>query len=154
MRTLDHGTAMNGTLQAGMSAEKFCGLLKLISNPNRLRILLHLRAGESAVGELESALETKQPNLSHELRKLRDHGLVATRRQSKVIFYSLSDLSIVRLVDGLVEFREKLTKPMPGQAANGDGNRPADPEPGRNDPASGNGECGQFAVVHHPNSTI
>ncbi len=154
MRASGSETMTNGALQTGMPVEAFCGWLKLISNPNRLRILLHLRTGECAVGELESALELKQPNLSHELRKLRDHGLVTTRRQSKVIFYSLSGASIMRFVDGLMELRGKLHESMLETTPIGKDNRPADVGIGRENLSQENGECGQFAIVHHLNSTI
>lgn len=154
MRASGSETMTNGALQTGMPVEAFCSWLKLISNPNRLRILLHLKAGECAVGELESALELKQPNLSHELRKLRDHGLVTTRRQSKVIFYSLSGASIMRFVDGLMELRGKLHGSIREPTPTGEYNRPADVGIGRENLSQENGECGQFAIVHHLNSTI
>lgn len=154
MRASGSETMTNGALQTGMPVEAFCSWLKLISNPNRLRILLHLRAGECAVGELESALELKQPNLSHELRKLRDHGLVTTRRQSKVVFYSLCGASTIGFVDGLVELRGKLHESMPEPTSIGKDNRPADVGIDRENLSQQNGECGQFAIVHHLNSTI
>ena len=49
--------------------------------------------GEFSVGEIESMLSIKQPTLSQELRNLRDSGLVTTRRESKVIFYSVTELT-------------------------------------------------------------
>ena len=45
--------------------ERFCSLLKVMSNPNRLKILVYLLDGESSVGEMETVLAIKQPNLSH-----------------------------------------------------------------------------------------
>ena len=64
-------------------------LLKTLSHPARLMICCQLRAGELSVSEIETKLNIKQPNLSRELAKLRDDGLVVTRRESKVIFYRL-----------------------------------------------------------------
>ena len=154
MRNSGNEAAVNGVRGPGMPVEAFCSWLKLISNPNRLRILLHLRDGECAVGELESTLGLKQPNLSHELRKLRDHGLVTTRRQSKVIFYSISGVSTMRFVDGLIELQGKLDQSMREPTPIGKDNRPADKEGDRKNLSHGNGECGQFAIVHHLNSTI
>jgi len=75
----------------GQELESFCALLKVLSNPQRFRILALLQDGECSVGDIETALNIKQPNLSHELRKLRDCGVVSTRKQSKVVFYSLAD---------------------------------------------------------------
>mgnify|MGYP001819580714 CR=1 FL=1 len=132
---------------AGMPLEEFCGLLKLTSNPNRMRILLHLREGEFAVSDIESSLELKQPNLSHELRKLRDHGLVACRRQSKVVFYSLAGPFTACLLDGIRRLQEDLlTASRPPEALGTvNGNTGAD--------ARDRGECGHFSVVHNTHST-
>ena len=68
--------------------ENLCSIFRLISNQNRLRILLMLSEGEYSVGDIEGALLIKQPNLSQELRNLRDSGFVRTRKESKVVFYS------------------------------------------------------------------
>ena len=82
--------------------ELLCSMLKVISNPNRLRILTMLIDGEFSVGEIEAALSIKQPTLSQELRNLRDSGLVLTRRESKVIFYSVADLTAKSPIRGLL----------------------------------------------------
>jgi len=79
----------------------FCSKLKILANPQRFKILLLLNQGEAAVGEIESRTGIKQPNLSLELRKLRDNAIVQTRKQSKVVFYSLSDELTQRLIESL-----------------------------------------------------
>jgi len=86
----------------GKELESLCSTLKVIANPNRLRILILLIEGEFSVGEIESALRIKQPTLSQELRNLRDSGLVSTRRESKVIFYSVINLTENSAVRGLI----------------------------------------------------
>ena len=73
--------------------ESLCSALKVIANPNRMRILTRLLDGECSVGEIETELSIKQPTLSQELRNLRDSRLVRTRRESKVVFYSVTDLT-------------------------------------------------------------
>tara|TARA_B100000678_G_scaffold180744_1_gene150890 strand:- start:6940 stop:7335 length:396 start_codon:yes stop_codon:yes gene_type:complete len=83
-------------------ADEATTLLKALSHPARLMICCQLRHGEMAVGELETTLDIKQPNLSRELAKLREDGLLETRRESKVIFYRLSDASrLARMVDAI-----------------------------------------------------
>ena len=52
-----------------------------------------LRDKELSVSEIEQTLGIQQPRLSRELAKLRDEGLVETRREAKSIFYRLSDHS-------------------------------------------------------------
>ena len=69
---------------------EFCGLLKVLANPNRLLILRLLLDGEQSVGQIERKLAIRQPTLSNELGALRRRSLVTTRRDSRVIHYSLA----------------------------------------------------------------
>lgn len=77
-------------------ADEATSLLKSLSHPSRLIICCQLRDQEMSVGEMETKLNIKQPNLSRELARLREDGLVLTRRESKVIFYRLSDKGPIR----------------------------------------------------------
>ena len=77
-------------------ASEATSLLKSLSHPSRLIICCQLREQEMSVGEMEMKLSIKQPNLSRELARLREDGLVLTRRESKVIFYRLSEDGPVR----------------------------------------------------------
>ena len=77
-------------------------LLKALSHPARLMICCQLRGKEMSVGDIETTLGIKQPNLSRELAKLREEGLVETRRESKVIFYRLADETrVAPMVDAI-----------------------------------------------------
>lgn len=64
-------------------------LLKAMANENRLRILCLLDDGELSVSELNAKLALSQSALSQHLAILRREGLVATRRSSQTIYYSL-----------------------------------------------------------------
>ncbi len=82
-------------------AEEVSALLKVLSHPNRLLIACDLMEGEHSVGEIESRTGVRQPALSRELARLREEGLVGTRRASKQIFYRLIDPRVPRLLDAL-----------------------------------------------------
>lgn len=82
-------------------AEEVSGLLKLLSHPARLLIACELRNGEASVGALEEATGASQPNLSRDLARMREEGLLIARRQSKSVYYSLADDRLVRLIDAL-----------------------------------------------------
>ena len=71
------------------SAREATGFLKALANENRLMILCYLADGEKSVSELESLLGIRQPTLSQQLARLRVEGLVQTRRDAKMIYYSL-----------------------------------------------------------------
>lgn len=82
-------------------ATEVAARLKLISHPNRLMIACRLIDAELSVGEIEAELGIRQPNLSRELGRLRDEGVLTARRQSKVVFYSLTDPKMALLVKNI-----------------------------------------------------
>jgi DNA-binding transcriptional ArsR family regulator len=72
-----------------MSGEPPIEELKAIAHPVRFRILEVLSEGELSVGEIDQAAEIGQPALSQQLGVLRKAGLVETRKEAKLVFYSL-----------------------------------------------------------------
>jgi DNA-binding transcriptional ArsR family regulator len=83
------------------AAREACGLLKVLSNPDRLLILCHLSQGEARVGELEETLGIVQPTLSQQLTVLRDEALVTTRREGKNIYYALASPQALAVIETL-----------------------------------------------------
>lgn len=77
-------------------------LLKAMSNENRLLILCYLGEGEMSVTQLNSFIDLSQSSLSQHLARLRNDGLVKTRRESQTIFYSIANQSVVKLI-GLLQ---------------------------------------------------
>ena len=63
--------------------------LRSLASRHRLMILCSLLEGEVPVGELVRRLGLSQSNLSQHLARLREEGLVATRRDGTVIFYRI-----------------------------------------------------------------
>ena len=101
-------------------ADEATALLKALAHPVRLLICCHLRDTEMSVGDIEKTLGIKQPRLSRELGKLRDEQLVNTRKQSKLVFYTLSDTKRVRaMIDAICSAmlgEEVPTEPRPSGA--------------------------------------
>jgi DNA-binding transcriptional ArsR family regulator len=82
-------------------------LLKAIADPTRLRIVLALRELELCVCDIAAALGMSESAVSHQLRRLRERGLVRARRQGQVIYYALDDECVSELLDlGLTHIRE------------------------------------------------
>ena len=67
------------------------GLMKALGNESRLMILCTLAEGERSVGELNALIPLSQSALSQQLARLRQQGLVRTRRESQTIHYSLAE---------------------------------------------------------------
>jgi DNA-binding transcriptional ArsR family regulator len=72
------------------NAKRASEFLKALAHESRLIILCILAQGEKSVSELEQELNLRQPTVSQQLARLRADGLVATRRDGKVIYYSLA----------------------------------------------------------------
>jgi len=64
-------------------------LLKILSDPTRLRLLTLLAREELSVAELQEILGMAQSRISSQLALLRQAGLVTDRRDGKKAFYSL-----------------------------------------------------------------
>lgn len=85
---------MNTSLltQFDQQAAQAVGLLKSMANECRLLVLCHLAAeGELSVGQLQDRVGLGQSALSQHLAKLREEGLVATRKESQTVFYRVCD---------------------------------------------------------------
>ena len=73
-------------------AGRLAGLLGLLADPVRSRILFALVAvNELCVGDLALALEVTEDQVSYALKMLRLAGLVAFRKEGRMVFYRLSD---------------------------------------------------------------
>jgi DNA-binding transcriptional ArsR family regulator len=78
------------------------GLLKLLANESRLLILCRLALnGEMSVSALTDAAKLSQSALSQHLAKMREEGLVATRREGQTIFYRIADPNAAKLLQAL-----------------------------------------------------
>ncbi len=76
-------------------------LLKTLANEMRMSILCLLCEGEMSVGELNKHLDLSQSALSQHLAVLRKNGIVATRRESQVVYYRLGDDNATRIIQTL-----------------------------------------------------
>lgn len=80
------------------AADQAVGVLKVLANEDRLLLLCQLSQGEMCVGDLETALDIRQPTLSQQLGVLRAEGVVDTRRDGKRVFYSVADANVLALL--------------------------------------------------------
>lgn len=76
-------------------------LMEMLSQPVRLRLLCILLDGEKTVLELAGLVNMSQPGMSHHLKKLRDTGLVKTRREAQTIYYSLKGEEVAAVLETL-----------------------------------------------------
>jgi len=73
-------------------------LMRALGNTSRLLILCRLfQHGESSAGSLAAELGIGLSALSQHLNRMREEGLVSQRRQSRQVFYRISEASSSRL---------------------------------------------------------
>lgn len=64
--------------------------LKLLADPTRYRVLSALAREELCVCDLAAIAGVNESSMSHQLRLLRAHGLVAFRKQGRMAYYRLA----------------------------------------------------------------
>jgi DNA-binding transcriptional ArsR family regulator len=85
-------------------ARKAGDLLKALSHESRLLILCILVESEKSVSELEELLSMPQAAVSQQLARLRFDRLVQTRREGRMVYYSIANEEVAQLVELLYQF--------------------------------------------------
>lgn len=87
-----------------LEASEAAAVMKSLSNESRLLVLCHLsEALELSAGELTRRVGLSQSALSQHLARLREDGLVATRKEAQTVFYRVADTKMHRLLTVLHE---------------------------------------------------
>lgn len=72
---------------------------KVIGDKTRIKILLALFESELCVCDIAVLLEMNQSAISHQLRVLKQSGLVKYRKDGRVVYYSLDDDHVKNILD-------------------------------------------------------
>ena len=75
------------------------GFFKVVGDETRMKILCAISTDELCVNDIAAAVDMTKSAVSHQLRLLKDEGLVKARRDGKNMFYSLDDQHVVDLID-------------------------------------------------------
>lgn len=79
-------------------------LFKALADANRLKVAYALTLEEEmCVCDVANVLKTSTANASHHLRYLRDMGIADSRKEGKLVFYSLVDEHVHQLVNIALE---------------------------------------------------
>lgn len=91
--------------------EQQAGVMKALAHPVRLRILDILCQEEQCVCHLTTVLGVRQPYVSQQLAILREVGLVTDRREGLIVYYSLHNQQVARVMSAV---REMVTDHLGG----------------------------------------
>lgn len=104
VEALESGAEFSPELKRLMQkARKASEFLKALAHEHRLLILCLLSERERSVTELEGLLSLSQPTVSQQLARLRLDGLVETRREGKVVYYSIADDTTRRFIQAIYD---------------------------------------------------
>lgn len=78
-------------------ARRVAETFQVLGDPTRVRMVHALSSSELCTSELASLLEMSESAVSHQLRTLRQLRVVRSRREGKLVIYSLDDDHIRRL---------------------------------------------------------
>jgi DNA-binding transcriptional ArsR family regulator len=78
-------------------------LLKSLSHPVRLKILCHIMESERSVNELTEFCEISQSAMSQFLSRMKEEGIVVSRREHNFVYYSVADKKLTRLLQAIKE---------------------------------------------------
>jgi len=78
-------------LPSNEELERAARFLRTLGDPTKLKIVCTLISGEVCAGGIAAALDMTKSAVSHQLRLLREDGLIKARRQGKHVIYSLDD---------------------------------------------------------------
>jgi ArsR family transcriptional regulator len=73
-------------------------VMKSLSHPVRLKILCSTLGGEQSVSSLTDVCEISQSAMSQFLKRMKDEGLLASRREGTSIYYRIVDKKLLTLL--------------------------------------------------------
>ena len=77
--------------------------LKAMYHPLRLMILCKLGEDEFSVQDIVDNVGTSQSNISQHLAILRDKGILSARKSANKVFYKVSDIKTLKLIEMMRE---------------------------------------------------
>ena len=83
--------------------EKLSMFFKAISDETRIKLLYSLSRSKMCVCDLAALLGMTVSAISHQLRVLRQTGLVRSEKQGKVVYYMLSDDHVNTVFNNAIE---------------------------------------------------
>ena len=72
--------------------------MQAMAHPLRLKILCLIGNQELPVLEIVEAVGTTQSNISQHLAVLRDHGILASRKEANKVFYRIEDPRVLKMI--------------------------------------------------------
>ena len=116
----EHMLAVRQNLLPADMATRIAELFAVLGDPTRLQVvyaLLSAPTGELCVCDLASGMGRDDTTISHQLRVLRNHKIVAMRKAGRVVYYRLIDEHVRQLLElGMEHANEALFSSLKKEA--------------------------------------
>lgn len=110
VRLLEHPrAAADQTIIPADHAREIARFFQVLADPTRVRIVKALADAEWCVTDLTLALGMDQPAVSHQLKYLRQQGLVTWKKRGRHVYYSLCDDHLRDILDSSIAHMGCLT---------------------------------------------
>jgi DNA-binding transcriptional ArsR family regulator len=85
-------------IERGDNIREASAAMQAMAHPLRLKILCLVGSQELSVLEIVDAVGTSQSNISQHLAVLRDHGVLAARKEANKVFYRIADPRVIKMI--------------------------------------------------------
>ena len=82
----------------GENIREASAAMQAMAHPLRLKILCLVGNQELSVLEIVEAVGTTQSNISQHLAVLRDHGILAARKDANRVYYRIGDPRVIKMI--------------------------------------------------------
>ena len=89
------------------TAEHVADVLKAVAHPARLQIVELLIPGEMCVGDIVGRLGEKQSITSQQLNRMKDKGVLGSRRDGPKVYYHIENKNVIKLLDCVYDHCEQ-----------------------------------------------
>lgn len=77
--------------------EKISEIFKALGDPNRLKVVKALTAGELCSSDVAQIMEMENSTVSHQLKYLKTSGIISSRKEGKFIYYKVENECVKKL---------------------------------------------------------
>lgn len=84
-------------------AEDAAAMLKSLGHPQRLMMMCLLSHGERSVGDIQQSMGMGQAQVSQQLAKLREQGLVVGDKRGQWVMYRLANKKVEALMKAMAD---------------------------------------------------
>jgi len=81
----------------GGECDKISDIFKALGDPNRLKVVKALTAGELCSSDVAQIMEMENSTVSHQLKYLRNSGIISSRKEGKYIYYKVENECVKKL---------------------------------------------------------